>query len=149
MSRLTLRLAETLHRQLETLAKREQTPLNQYIVYALARQATEAYTVHELPEEAVTRQRAVFTTLLQTLGHASFDQIEKVMAQREEITPEKGLSPKSRQPVAKASGQSTPHRSRTQGESADTRLTLRFSRTFSLLRLFAIWNWVLTRQHQA
>lgn len=94
MSRLTLRLPETLHRQLETLAKREQTSLNQYIVYALARQATEAYTVHELSEEAVTRQRAAFTSLLQNLGHASSDQIEKVMAQREETTPERGLNPK-------------------------------------------------------
>ncbi len=94
MSRLTLRLPETLHRQLETLAKREQTSLNQYIVYALARQATEAYTVHALPEAAVTQQQAAFTTLLQNLGHASADQIEKVMAQREETTPERGLSQK-------------------------------------------------------
>jgi hypothetical protein len=105
----------------------------------LAHQATEAYTVHELPEEAVTQQQTAFTTLLQNLGHASFDQIEKVMAQREETTGER-IEPKNRQPVAKASYQSTPHNSRTQGESADTRLTLPFPRTFPLLRLFAIRN---------
>jgi len=94
MSRLTLRLPETLHRQLETLAKREQTSLNQYIVYALTRQAAEAYTVHEFPEGAVAQQRAAFSALLQNLGQASSDQVEKVLAQREQTAAERGLSPK-------------------------------------------------------
>ncbi len=94
MSRLTLRLPETLHRQLETLAKREQTSLNQYIVYALTRQATEAYTVHEFPERAVAQQQADFNALLQNLGQASSEQVDKILAQREQTTPEQGLSPK-------------------------------------------------------
>jgi uncharacterized protein (DUF1778 family) len=94
MSRLTLRLPETLHRQLETLAKREQTSLNQYIIYALTRQAVEAYTVHEFSEGAVAQQRAAFDALLQNLGQASSEQIEKVMAQRQQTPPERGLSPK-------------------------------------------------------
>ena len=94
MSRLTLRLPETLHRQLETLAKREQTSLNQYIVYALTRQAAETYTVHEFPEGAVAQQRVAFDALLQNLGQASSDQVEKVMAQREQTAPERGLSSK-------------------------------------------------------
>ena len=94
MSRLTLRLPETLHRQLETLAKREQTSLNQYIVYALTRQAAEAYTVNEFPEGAVAQQRVAFGALLQDLGQASSDQVEKVMVQREKTAPERGLSPK-------------------------------------------------------
>ena len=94
MSRLTLRLPETLHRQLETLAKREQTSLNQYLVYALTRQAAEAYIVHEFSEGAVAQQRAAFDTLLQNLGQASSDQIDKALAQREQTAPERGLSPK-------------------------------------------------------
>lgn len=94
MSRLTLRLPQTLHRQLETLAKREQTSLNQYIVYALTRQAAETYTVHEFPEGAVAQQRVTFTALLQNLGQAPSDEIEKVMARREQTAPERGLSPK-------------------------------------------------------
>lgn len=94
MSRLTLRLPETLHRQLETLAQCEHTSLNQYIVYALTRQVTLAYTIHAMPEEAVAQQRAAFTALLQSLGQASFEEIEKVMAEREEVEPERGLSPK-------------------------------------------------------
>jgi uncharacterized protein (DUF1778 family) len=94
MSRLTLRLPETLHRQLEMLAKREQTSLNQYIVYALTRQAAEAYTVHEFSEEAIAQQRAAFDTLLQNLGQASPEQMDKALAQREQTAPERGLSPK-------------------------------------------------------
>lgn len=94
MSRLTLRLPETLHRQLETLAKREQTSLNQYIVYALTRQAAEAYTVHGFSERTVAQQRGAFDALLQDLGQASSEQVEKVLAQREQTTSERGLSPK-------------------------------------------------------
>ena len=40
MSRLTLRLPDTLHRQLSKQAEREGISLNQYIVYALTREAT-------------------------------------------------------------------------------------------------------------
>ena len=93
MSRLTLRLPDTLHRQLETLAKHEEISLNQYIVYALTRQVTVAYTVQTLPEKAITQQKAVYTALLQTLGQASFDEISKVMSEREEVEAESGLTP--------------------------------------------------------
>ncbi|CUS03490.2 Protein encoded in hypervariable junctions of pilus gene clusters (fragment) [Candidatus Promineifilum breve] len=40
MARLTLRLPDTLHEQLQTLAEQEAVSLNHYIVYALTRQAT-------------------------------------------------------------------------------------------------------------
>lgn len=40
MGRLTLRLPDALHTQLETLARSEGVSLNQYLVYALTRQAT-------------------------------------------------------------------------------------------------------------
>jgi uncharacterized protein YpbB len=93
MSRLTLRLPESLHRQLEQLAQGEETSLNQYIVYALTRQVTLAYTVQSLPDKAVAEQKASYTALLQSLGQASFDEIEHVLAEREKIEPEKGLTP--------------------------------------------------------
>ena len=50
MSRLTLRLPETLHRQLINLAEEEGISLNQYIVYALTRQVASAYTVQVISE---------------------------------------------------------------------------------------------------
>ena len=93
MSRLTVRLPGTLHNQLTALATREGISLNQYIVYALTRQATLAYTVQAVPEQAVAQQRASFTALLQSLGQASFDEIEAVLAGREAVEPEAGLNP--------------------------------------------------------
>ena len=57
MSRLTLRLPETLHRHLEILARREQISLNQYIVYALTRQSTLAYYVQAHPEKDIIGNR--------------------------------------------------------------------------------------------
>ena len=92
MSRLTLRLPDSLHRQLENLASNEAVSLNQYIVYALTRQVTLAYTVQAVPEKAVAEQRAAYATLLQNLGETSFEQIQKTLDEREIVLPEKGLS---------------------------------------------------------
>ncbi len=93
MSRLTLRLPQTLHRQLSGLAKAEGISLNQYIVYALSRQATLAYTVQSVPEESIRQQKASFSALLESLGQASFDQIKGLMAERDESKLEAELTP--------------------------------------------------------
>jgi len=93
MSRLTLRLPETLHQQLEALAEQEEVSLNQYIVYALTRQVTTAYAVQTVPEKVIAEQKASYAALLQNLGQASFDEISQAMAEREEIEPESGLTP--------------------------------------------------------
>jgi len=92
MSRLTVRLPGTLHEQLTTMAQREGISLNQYIVYALTRQVTLAYTVQAVPEQAASQQRASYTALLQSLGRASFEEIEAVLAEREVVEPEEGLT---------------------------------------------------------
>jgi len=93
MSRLTLRLPDSLHQQLESLAENEQVSLNQYIVYALTRQTTMDYTIQAVPEKALAEQRAQYATLLQTLGHASFEEIEKVLDEREPVDFDPGLTP--------------------------------------------------------
>ncbi len=92
MSRLTVRLPGTLHHQLTALAKNEGISLNQYIVYALTRQATLAYAVQAVPEQAAAEQRASFTALLQSLGQASFPEIEAAMSEREMVEPEVELN---------------------------------------------------------
>ena len=92
MGRLTLRLPGTLHRQLKILAENEGVSLNQYVVYVLTRQSTLAYTVQPVSEQVVKEQRAVYTALLQNLGTASFEEIEAVMLEREEVQSEAGLS---------------------------------------------------------
>ena len=93
MSRLSLRLPDSLHRQLEELASSEAVSLNQYIVYALTRQITLAYTVHALPEKAIAEQRASYSALLQNLGQDTFKQIQKTLDGRETVKPERGLTP--------------------------------------------------------
>lgn len=88
---LTLRLPETLHQKLERLARRESVSLHQYILDALRRQAASGYTVQPVSDEEAARQQA--TALLQSLGRRTFSEIEKAMAEREKVKPEKGLTP--------------------------------------------------------
>ena len=93
MSRLTLRLPDTLHDQLLSLARDEAVSLNQYIVYALTRQVTLAYTVQPVAEQAVKEQTAAYSALLQSLGPATFGEVERALAVRERAKPEKALTP--------------------------------------------------------
>jgi hypothetical protein len=95
MSRLTLRLPETLHHQLEVLAQHEEISLNQYIVYALTRQVTLAYAVQSVPDKAIAEQRVAYTALLESLGDATFPEIEQALAAREVAAPESDLSPEA------------------------------------------------------
>jgi hypothetical protein len=90
MSRLTLRLPETLHRQLEAQARREGVSLNQFIVYALSRQLTQSYTVQAVPEETVAQQQAQFAALLRELGQASPEASSAILAARDHVEPEPG-----------------------------------------------------------
>ncbi len=93
MSRLTVRLPETLHHQLTNIAKSEGVSLNQYIVYLLTRQITLAYTVQPVPDSDISQQKKAFTALLQSLGKASFEQIKAVMDEREPVSAERELTP--------------------------------------------------------
>jgi hypothetical protein len=110
MARLTLRLPESLHRQLESQAKREKVSLNQYLVYALTRHVAMAYAVTPIPEEAVRQQREAFAALLENLGQVPSAEIERVLAEREDVAPEPGLNPEDvarlRQWIADASASS-------------------------------------------
>lgn len=93
MNQLTLELPDTLHHQLETLAQYEGVSLSQYALFALTREATLSYTVHSVPETETTQQRTAFAALLNSLGQASFSEIEKIMQEREVVEPETGLTP--------------------------------------------------------
>jgi hypothetical protein len=64
MSRLTLRLLETLHQHLIKLAETEGVSLNQYIVYALTRQAVSTEFIQATPEKEIIEQEQSFNTLL-------------------------------------------------------------------------------------
>jgi HicB family len=92
MSRLTLRLPETLHHQLTGLADREGVSLNQYIVYALTRQTTSAYTVVPATEGPAAQMQD-FQALLQQLRSGTEAEIEAALADREVVEPEPELTP--------------------------------------------------------
>lgn len=91
MSRLTLRLPETLHQQLTHLAEAEGVSLNQYIVYALTRQASSAYSVQVVSVSEADQQQA-FQRLIEQLGQASSAEVEAALATREHTQPETELS---------------------------------------------------------
>ncbi len=93
MSRLTLRLPNTLHNQIRVLAEHEKTSINQYVVYALTRQVTQAYNVQEVPDKVIREQRAAYVALLESLGQASFEDIQEILDEREEGEMEPGLNP--------------------------------------------------------
>lgn len=93
MSRLTLRLPETLHQQLAHLAEREGVSLNQYIVYSLTRQIAPSYTVEMTSAEAINQQQEAFSALRKDLGELSLMEAKSVLAQREAVQPEEALSP--------------------------------------------------------
>ena len=93
MSRLTLRLPETLHQQLANLAEGEGISLNQYIVYALTRQVSSAYTVETISKENIAKQQENFNSLLLELGKADVKEIKKALSQREVVNPEPELTP--------------------------------------------------------
>jgi phage I-like protein len=93
MSRLTLRLPDTLHQQLIHLAESEGVSLNQYIVYALTRQSSINYTVQPIPKQETNQQQSEFTDLLKKLGKGSANEIEIALAERETVEPEKELTP--------------------------------------------------------
>lgn len=92
MARLTVRLPETLHNQLVQLAEREGVSLNQYITYTLARQVARSYTVTPVTEESKQKQRDDYATLLQGLGESSYQEMQKVLNERDSVGPDYGLT---------------------------------------------------------
>lgn len=92
MSRLTLRLPETLHQRLAVLAENEGVSLNQYIVYALTHQAALASMIQIVPATDVEQQQQAFQSLIKRLGQASPSEIESILATREQTEPEVELN---------------------------------------------------------
>jgi hypothetical protein len=99
MSRLTLRLPETLHQKLALAAEQEGVSLNQYIVYALTRQSVDApvrgsiiNTISAQPAPEIERQRSLFQALKDELGESAPADIDAILAVREVVTCEPELT---------------------------------------------------------
>ncbi len=97
MSRLTLRLPTSLHRQLESLAKAEGVSLNQYIVYVLTSKTSVATSIRYHDDTEIESQKARFDALLQRLGKASAAEIDAVLSRREKVAPDEGLTSEIRE----------------------------------------------------
>jgi uncharacterized protein (DUF1778 family) len=82
MSRLTLRLPDSLHRQLKAAARKENVSLNQVIVYALTRQMS-SYEIEEVPADEVKRQEENFYWLLEQLNAGTDEDIRRALEARE------------------------------------------------------------------
>ena len=82
MSRLTLRLPDSLHRQLKAAARKENVSLNQVIVYALTRQMS-SYEIEEVPADEVKRQEENFYWLLEQLHAGTDEDIRRALEARE------------------------------------------------------------------
>ena len=92
MSQLTLNLPETLHQQLINIAQQEGISLNQYIVYALTRQAPTSYTKYAVSPEEIDRQQQVFADRVKQPIHLSDQEITTFLNDREEAEPEEDLT---------------------------------------------------------
>jgi hypothetical protein len=93
MSRLSLRIPESLHRQLAAEADEEGVSLNQYLVYLLAQRSAPSYVVAPVDSEAVGEQRSAYSSLLTQLGKASYREIRAALEDRAPAEPESGLTP--------------------------------------------------------
>ncbi len=91
MGRMTLRLPETLHKALLHHANAEGVSLNQYVVYALTRQTTPAYTVNVVPKKTVEEQREAYLALRDSLGNADPDAVNNVLSRRKLVRLERDV----------------------------------------------------------
>lgn len=91
MSSITLTLPDAIYRQLEILAQNEGLSLGQYLVNAMTAHAVSCYRVRVTSEQDRLQQREEFLALLNRLGTASEEEIDRVLAEREQVEPEPEL----------------------------------------------------------
>lgn len=97
MSRVSLRMPESLYPQLATEADQEGVSLNRYLVYLLAQRPAWAYVAQPVASDGAEEQRAAYASLLARLGSASHDEIRAALAERAPADAEPGLTPEALQ----------------------------------------------------
>ncbi len=96
MSRLTVRLPDSLHHQLTVQAESEGVSLNQYLVYSLSRQVSMGkYVVQPVPTEQVEAEAKEFQEFLANAPKATPEKINQILNEREYISPEPELDPEA------------------------------------------------------
>lgn len=92
MNPLTLQLPETLREQLTRLAAREGVSLDQYILYALTRQVSTAYSVQVASQSEVAKQETDLQQWMQSSAPCSKAEAATILAEREPIEADRQLS---------------------------------------------------------
>ena len=94
MSRMTVRLPTSLHQQLDRLAHEEGVSMNQYVVYALTRQAGMLYDLSSTTPAERQEERRRWEEMRKRLGPPlTADAVRAALARRDPVAPEAELSP--------------------------------------------------------
>ncbi len=78
MSTLSLRLPESLHKQLKELARREGISINQFVSTAVAEKLTALMTVEYLQERACRGERTRFDAVLAKIPDAQPESADRL-----------------------------------------------------------------------
>lgn len=95
MSQIEISVPETLLYQLETVARSEGVPLEQYILSALTRHTMLTPFIRNVSEEDAEYQHKNFTERIKRFGKASSEELEKILRERESVMPEPDLKPET------------------------------------------------------
>lgn len=91
MSQIEISVPDTLLYQLKTTASKEGVSLEQYILFALRRQAMLTSAIHRVSEKDAGFQHKDFTERIKRLGNASSEELEEILQERDPVDPEPGL----------------------------------------------------------
>lgn len=91
MSQIEISVPDTLMYQLKTTAREEGVSLEQYILYALTRQAILTPAIRKVTKKDAEFQRKDFNERIKRLGKASSEELEQVLQEREFVEPKSGL----------------------------------------------------------
>ncbi|MBU6360329.1 MAG: type II toxin-antitoxin system HicB family antitoxin [Chloroflexi bacterium] len=93
MTRMTIRLPDSLHNMMQQQATREGLSLNQFILYSLTRQSAFNYAVAALPADQALAEHARFQALLKSLGpEMSDEEWQTFLSERDNAPRRAGVS---------------------------------------------------------
>lgn len=93
MNTLTLELPESLYQQLEAQARSEGLSLAQFALSKLMGQVPFHYRAEAVPPEVMEQQRIAAEAFIASLGTASEEEMDQILAEREPGGSESELSP--------------------------------------------------------
>ena len=93
MTRMTIRLPDSLHNMMQQQATREGLSLNQFILYSLTRQSAFNYAVAALPADQALAEHARFQALWKSLGpEMSDEEWQTFLSERDNAPRRAGVS---------------------------------------------------------